>query len=139
LLGWGDGRRSWLGIVGWRGLKLNLPLEDAGAGGSGFSLGHVTGMLQGDGESGVGQRVGGGEGGQRQGGGDGGFQAAGVAQGSNQPVMGFSVFRIDVDGGTKGRGCFSGRAGGELIETALAKYFGGESVGFGHGCIQDKG
>jgi hypothetical protein len=46
----------------------------------------------------VGQRIGGGEGSERQGGGDGGFQAAGVAQGSNQAVMRFnsvtSAFRI---------------------------------------------
>jgi hypothetical protein len=120
-------------------LKLNLPLENAGAGGCGFSLGHVAGVLQGDGKSGVSQRIGWREGCQRQGGGDGCFQPAGVAKDANQSVMGFNIVRLGVDGSTIGRGCCSGLAGSEQVEAALAERFGGESVGCGHGCSQDSG
>lgn len=67
------GGGSRFGILRGRGLELDFPLENAGAGGGGFSLGDVARGLKGDGEGGVGERVGGGEDSEGEGRGDGGF------------------------------------------------------------------
>jgi len=59
-----------------RKFELDFPLEDSGAGGGGFSLGYMSGALQGDGKRSVGKRVGGRESGQRQRRGNGLFEAS---------------------------------------------------------------
>jgi len=112
---------------------LDFPLEDASAGGGGFGLGDMAGVLQGDGERGVGERVRGREGGEREGCGDGGFQAAGVAESADEAVVGFDVRGIGIDGGAVGLGCLSRRAVGEQLKGALREGVGGGSVGGGHG------
>jgi hypothetical protein len=61
-------------------LELLLPLEDASAGGGGFSLGDVAGSLQRNRKRGVGKRVSRREGRKGQGGGDGLVKLTGVAQ-----------------------------------------------------------
>lgn len=125
-------------ILGWRGLELNFPLEDAGAGRGGFGLGDVACGLERDGERGVGERVCWREGGESQGRGDGLFQETGIAEGADEAMMGIEVCGIGGDGDAKGCGGFGGLAGGEEIDGALVfglcKRFDGK-VGFGHGCL----
>jgi hypothetical protein len=118
-------------------LKLNLPLENASAGGGSLGLRHVAGGLQGDGESCVSQGIGGSEGSERKGGSDGLIELAGVAQGANETVVRFSdcldIFWIGGDGGAKGLCRFSGIAGSEQIKATLGERFGAGSFGRGHG------
>jgi len=107
------------GILSGRGLELNLPLEDAGARGGGFSLGHVAGGLQADGESGVGQGIRWGQGSERQGSADGLIELAGVAEGANETMVGLDIFFIGGDGGAKGLSGFGGMTVGEQVKAAL--------------------
>lgn len=126
------------GVLSRRRLELLLPLKDPGPCGGSLSLRHVAGALQGDGERGVGQRVGGCDGGERQGRGDGLLEQAGVAEGANEAVMGFGVrfgvFRSCGNCRSEGTCCLGRLPGGEEIEGALVEQFGGGGVGFGHGC-----
>jgi len=128
--------RSRLGI---RRLKLDLPLQHAGAGSGGLGFRHVAGVLQGDGEGSVGERVGGSEGDQGQCCGNGGFKAAGVAQGADQAVVGFNVCRIGGDDGAEGAGCAGRFACGEQVKALLGLRVGSGVVGCGHGCIENSG
>jgi hypothetical protein len=118
-------------------LKLNLPHENAGAGGGGLGLRHMAGSLQRDGESCVSQGIGGSESNESQGGGDGLIELAGIAQGANETVVRFSdcldIFWIGGDGGAKGLCRFSGIAGSEQVKATLGERFGAGSVGRGHG------
>jgi hypothetical protein len=100
-------------------LELLLPLQDAGAGGGGLSLGDVAGLLQRYRERGVCKRVIRGEDGKGQGGGDGLVELAGVAQGANEAVMGFNVGWVCGDGGSIELGRFRRLAGSEKIESAV--------------------
>jgi len=84
---------------------LLLPLEDASTGRGGFGRLDVAGLLQGDGERGVGQRVIGREDGERQGRANRLAELARVAQGADQAVMGLDVGRVGGNGGAKGLGC----------------------------------
>lgn len=102
-------------------MQLNFPLEDAGAGGGGFRLGDVAGGLQADGESGVGEGIGWGEGSERQGRADGLVELAGIAEGANETVVGFDILRVGGDGGAKGLRGISGIAGGELVKAMLGE------------------
>jgi hypothetical protein len=125
-------------------LELNLPFKNAGARGCGFSLGHVAGSLQGDGERGVSERVAGCERSQRQGSGYGLVKLARVAQGANEAVVRFGVRWIvhlcGGDGGAKGLSGFSGRAGGKQVKSSLTERLRGERcgslrIGRSHGCV----
>jgi hypothetical protein len=116
-------------------LELEFPLEDPGTGGGGLGLRYQAGVLQGDGEGGVGQRVIWGENGERHGGGDGLIEAAGVAQGADQAVVGLDAIRCGGDGGAEGAGRLGRQSGGELVGRLLAKGFGSGGVGWGHGCL----
>ena len=102
-----------------------LPLEDACAGSGCFCFGNVSGLLKRDGERGVRERVVGRERGERQGGGDRRLKASGVAQGSNESVMGFEVVGIGCDGRAIGFDGERRMAGRELIHCTLAEFFGG--------------
>ena len=113
-------------------MQLDLPLQNAGAGGGGFSLGHVAGMLQRNGEGSVGQGVMGSKRGEGEGGGDGLLEAAGVAQSADEAVMRLDVRRVGGDGGAEGLDRFGWGAGSEQIEPALGKGFGSWSAGLGH-------
>ncbi len=78
-----------------------FPLEEAGAGGGGFSFWNVPGVLEADGECGVGERVLRGEDGKSESDGDGEFELVGVAQGTDEAVMGFDVIGVLVDDGAE--------------------------------------
>lgn len=120
-------------------MKLNLPLQHASAGGGDLGFRHMTGVLQGDGERGVGERVGGGEGDQRESRSNGSFKAAGVAQGADQAMVGFNMSGIDGEDGAEGACGRSGIAGGKQVESALGEQVGSGVVDCGHGCIEDIG
>jgi hypothetical protein len=62
----------------------------------------MAGVLQGDGEGGVGERIAGSEGDQRESRGNGGFKAARVAQGADQAVVGFNVGGVGGKDGAEG-------------------------------------
>jgi len=128
--------RSRLGI---RGLELDLPLQHAGAGGGGLSFRRMAGVLQGDGEGGVGERIAGSEGDQRESRGNGGFKAARVAQGADQAVMGFNVGGIVGDSGAERAGGLGGFACGEQVKALLGLRVGSGVAGCGHGCFEDNG
>jgi hypothetical protein len=102
-----------------RGLQLNLPLQYARAGGGGLSFRDMAGVLQRDGEGGVGERVTGSEGDQRESGGDGGFKAARVAQGADQAVVSFNVRGLGGEDGAEGAGGLGGFASGEQVKALL--------------------
>jgi hypothetical protein len=116
-------------------LELELPLENAGTGGGGLGLWNVAGGLQGDGERGVGQGVGRRERNEGQGRTDGLLKVAGVAEGADQAVMGFSVRRVGGDGGAKGAGSAGWLAGCKQFNATLGERIGGGVVGWGHGCL----
>ena len=125
------------GLGAARDGELLLPLEDAGTGGGGFSLLNVAGVLKGDGQSGVGQRVLRREDGEGHCGCYGVVGLAGIAEGSNEAVMGFDVCGIGGDGGAKGLCGFLGFSGGQQLKGDVGERVGGGCVC--HGWFQDKG
>jgi hypothetical protein len=80
-------------------LKLNLPLQDAGACGRCFRFRNVARVLERDGQRGMRQGVGGRKRNERKGRSNRLFKSARVTQGSNQPMMRFDV------GGIGGNSC----------------------------------
>jgi hypothetical protein len=126
-LAWPSQRRI---LVQW-GLKLLLPLQDAGARGSVLRLGDVTRMLQRDGERSVRQRVIGSEESEDHRSRHGLIELAGVAQGANQPVVGLNVRRVGSQGGAKGIRSLRGLAAGEQILAELGERVGGVRIGHG--------
>jgi hypothetical protein len=117
-----------MGFLAVRGLKLELPFENARAAGRRFSFGDSAGILEGDGKRCVSEWVVGGKSGESHGGGDGLVDLAGVAQGSNQAVMGFNVVWVRGDGGSEGMDCFLRLIGGEKVESMLGERVGGGRV-----------
>ena len=101
------------------GLQLNLPLQNPRSGRGGFRFGHVPGLLQGNRECGVCQRIGWGERSESQRSSDGLFQASGVAQSPDEAVVGLEQRRVGCDGFAEGLGRLNRVAGGEQVEAAL--------------------
>lgn len=110
-------------------MEFELPLQDTCAACGSFRLRDVAGMLQGDRQRRVGQRVVGSEDGESHGRGDGLVELAGIAQSANQAVMGFNVGWVGGDGGAKRLRCLKGGSGGELVESALGERVGGGRIG----------
>jgi len=110
---------------------LLLPLKNAGAGGGGFGLVDVTGLLQGDGERRVSQRIFGRENGEGHGRAYRLVELPGVAQGANEAVMGFNVIGIGGDGGAEGSSCFRGLPGSQQVKSMLRERVGGGRIGHG--------
>ena len=126
-------------ILALRHLKLNLPLQDARARGSGLSFRDVAGALQRDGQRGVSERITGSESRKSQGRGDRLFEAPGVAQSPDEAMMGLEVIGVGCDGRTEGLRSLKWQPRGQQIKAGLGKLFGGLCVGFCHGCYQDIG
>jgi hypothetical protein len=89
--------------------------------------------LQADGERGVSEGIGRGEGSESQGCADGLVELAGVPEGANETVVGLDIFCVSGDGGAKIPCGFIGRACGEQVKATLGELFGGGSFGLGHG------
>ena len=114
---------------------MDFPLQDACAGGGGFSLRNVPRGLQGNGKRRVGQRVAGGERGEGKRCGDGLLQPSGVAESADEAVVGFKQRRVGGNGSAKGLCGFSRGAGGEQIDSALGEGFCVVGAGMGHGSL----
>jgi hypothetical protein len=117
-----------------RGLELDLPFKDAGAGCGSFSLGHVAGSLQRDRERGMGQRVRRGERCERHRRFHRFIELTSIAESANKSVVGLIVRGIRGDGGAKRISGLKGRADSEKGEAFFGKRFSGLWIGRGHGC-----
>lgn len=115
-------------------MKLNFPLKDARAPGSGLGFRNVSGGLQRNGKRGVGERVRGRKDDEGERGLDGFLELAGVAQGADEAVMGFEACGIGGDGQAEGLRGPPGRFLSEQIEAALRERRRTGEVVFGHGC-----
>jgi hypothetical protein len=114
---------------------LSLPLEDAGTCGSGFRFGDVAGLLQGNRQCGVGERIVGGKRGERQGCSDGLFEAAGIAESADETVVCLEVIWVSGNGrakGVDGEGSITVR---ELIHRSGAEFFGRCALRFVHNIL----
>lgn len=126
---------SRLGIQ-WGGLQLLPPLKDARFGCGSFRFWNVPGVLKGDGERGVRQRIVGCERSQCQGCSDGLLQAAGIAQGAHQAVVRVVARFVDSDGGAKGLCRLGGCALCEQVHAFLAKLVRGLGIRLVHAVLR---
>lgn len=108
---------------------MDFPLEDASAGGGGFGLGDMAGVLQGDGERGMGERVVGGQCDEGHGGGDGVVELASIAQSTHQAVMRFNMACVHGDNSAKGLGGIRRGSFGKQIDSELRERVGCERTG----------
>lgn len=128
--------RSCAGAVRGGRLQLDLPLENAGARGGGFGLGHMAAVLQRNGERRVGERIVWREHGERERGSDGLLVASSVAQGAHQSVMRFNVFRVELNGAAKSSRSADGIAALKQAQARVSLCVGCRGASLGHGILR---
>ena len=113
---------------------MGFPLQNARTRGGSLGLRDVAGSLEGDRESGVGERVLGRENRESHCGGDGLVELTGVAESPDQAVMRLDMAGVGGNGGAKGVGCGGWVSGGKQFEAVFAMGVGGIGFAEGHGC-----
>ena len=110
-------------VSGRRRLQLGLPLQYARSSRSGFGLWDVSGLLQRDGKSRVGQGIVWRQRNEGQCGCNGLLQPAHIAKGANESVVRFIEVWIRHDRRTEALNSLCSRAFGELVQSALREGF----------------